>query len=237
MSQKQSTLPHMPYPPPRLKTLPLCERPTSRIINYGAGAVSQIELLASLIGGSRQLEIADEVVRRFGTIREIVKASITELATIKGMGQGKAARLKAALELGRRLMTTPVDSRPQIASPADAANLLLLEMGSLEKEQVRVIVLDTRNRVIEISTIYVGSLNTSVVRVAELFRPAIKLNAAAVIVVHNHPSGDKSPSPQDIQLTKMLVEAGKLLDIEVLDHLIIGGQSFVSLKERGLGFG
>jgi len=214
----------------------LCERPTSRIINYGAGAVSQIELLASLIGGSRQLEIADEVVRRFGTIREIVKASITELSTIKGMGQGKAARLKAALELGRRLMTTPVDSRPQIASPADAANLLLLEMGALEKEQVRVIVLDTRNRVIEISTIYVGSLNTSVVRVAELFRPAIKLNAAAVIVVHNHPSGDKSPSPQDIQLTKMLVEAGKLLDIEVLDHLIIGGQSFVSLKERGLGF-
>jgi DNA repair protein RadC len=123
-----------------------------------------------------------------------------------------------------------------VTTPADAANLLMSEMTFLEQEHLRVVLLDTRNRVLATPTIYVGSLNTSVIRIGELFRQAIRNNAAALIVAHNHPSGDPAPSPEDIHVTRKLVEAGKLLDIEILDHIVIGRQKFVSLKERGLGF-
>jgi DNA repair protein RadC len=235
---QQSQLPHMPYPSPRLKGLPLKERPVQRVIQYGAMAVSLTELLASLVGGAHQLEIADTLVARYQTVGDIARAPVAELSTIKSLGATSAARLKAALELGRRLLIESPNARPQITCPADAANLVLLEMSILEQEEVRVLVLDTRNRVLEVHTVYKGSLHTSVVRVAELFREAIRQNAAAIIVVHNHPSGICEPSPEDARLTEMLVEAGRLLDVEVLDHLIIGrGDSrFVSLKERGLGF-
>lgn len=123
-----------------------------------------------------------------------------------------------------------------MSSPGDAANLLMSEMMFLEQEHLRLILLDTRNRVLSMPTLYVGSLNSSVVRVGELFRAAIRENAAALIVAHNHPSGDPSPSPEDVNVTRQLVRAGKLLDIDVLDHIVIGQQRFVSLKERGLGF-
>ena len=128
------------------------------------------------------------------------------------------------------------EERPQIRTPADAANLVLTEMGLLEQEHLRVMLLDTKNCVLETPTIYVGSLNTSLIRVGELFREAIRANCASLIVLHNHPSGDPTPSPEDVAVTRQIVEAGKLLDVEVLDHLIIGRQRFVSLKERGLGF-
>jgi len=146
------------------------------------------------------------------------------------------AQIKAALELGRRLLVSSPDDRPQVLSPGDAANLLMLEMGLLEQEHLRIVLLDTRNRVLSISTVYIGSLNTSMVRVGELFREAIRHNAAAVIVAHNHPSGDPTPSPEDVAVTKQIVQAGKLLDISVLDHIVVGRGRFVSLKERGLGF-
>jgi DNA repair protein RadC len=155
---------------------------------------------------------------------------------VKGIGAAKATEVKAALELGRRLMASSPEERPVVSSPADAANLLMSEMMFLEQEHLRLILLDTRNGVLQTPTIYVGSLNTSVVRVGELFRAALKANAAAMIVAHNHPSGDPAPSPEDIRVTRQLVEAGKLMDIEVLDHIVIGHQRFVSLKERGLGF-
>ena len=145
-------------------------------------------------------------------------------------------QIKAALELGRRLLVTAPHERPQMRSPADAANLLMAEMSLLSQEHLRTVLLDTRNRVISIPTIYVGSLNTAQVRVGEMFREAIRANCAGMIVVHNHPSGDPTPSPEDVQVTRMIVEAGALLNIDVLDHLIIGRQRFVSLKERGLGF-
>ncbi|MCA9920769.1 MAG: DNA repair protein RadC, partial [Anaerolineales bacterium] len=144
--------------------------------------------------------------------------------------------IKAALEVGRRLMAAAPEERIRITSPGDAANLLMSEMSFLEQEHLRIILLDTRNRVLHTPTIYIGSLNTSVVRVGELFRAAIKENAAALIVAHNHPSGDPSPSPEDVRVTRNIVKAGKLLDIEVLDHVVIGHHRFVSLKERGLGF-
>ena len=142
----------------------------------------------------------------------------------------------AALELGRRLMVASPLQRPQITSPADAANLLLLEMSALEQEQLRVLLLDTKNYVLGSRTIYMGNANTTVIRVGEIFREAVRENTTALILAHNHPSGDPTPSPEDVQVTRRIIEAGKLLDIEVLDHLIIGQQRYVSLKERGLAF-
>jgi DNA repair protein RadC len=160
----------------------------------------------------------------------------TELRGFNGLGMAKAVELQAALELGRRLGGLHPEARPQVRSPADLANLLIPEMAFLEQEHLRVVLLNTKNQVLAAPEVYVGSLNTSVVRVAELFREAIRQNAAAVIVVHNHPSGDPTPSPEDVQVTRQLADAGRLLDIEVLDHLVIGHQRYVSLKERGLGF-
>jgi DNA repair protein RadC len=172
----------------------------------------------------------------FDGLAGLARASPPELMAERGLGLAKTAQLKAALELGRRLLVESPADRPQIRSPADAANLLISEMGLLEQEQLRVILLDTKNRVLEMPTIYVGSLNTSLIRVGELFREAIRANCASLIVVHNHPSGDPTPSPEDVAVTRQIVEAGKLLDVDVLDHLIIGQQRFVSLKERGVGF-
>jgi DNA repair protein RadC len=135
------------------------------------------------------------------------------------------------------LLIAAPDERPQITSPADAANLLMLEMGHLEQEHLRLLLLDTKNRVLASPTIYKGNVNTSVIRVSELFREAIRHNSVALIIAHNHPSGDPTPSPEDVRVTRQIFEAGKLLDVEVLDHLIIGQGRYVSLKERGLGFG
>ena len=153
-----------------------------------------------------------------------------------GVGQALAARILSAFELGRRIMAQRLEERPRVTSPADAANLLMADMMLLEQEHLRLILLDTRNRVLSVPTIYVGSLNTSVVRIGELLRAAIRANAAAFIAAHNHPSGDPSPSPEDVSVTRQIAQAGRLVDIEMLDHVIIGRQRYVSLKERGLGF-
>lgn len=216
------------------------DRPRERMRKVGAGAVSTAELLAIILrtgtGGENVVRLAERLLAEFGSLPGLSRASITELMNVKGIGEAKASEVKAALELGRRLMASAPEERPVVSSPADAANLLMSEMMFLEQEHLRLVLLDTRNRVLQIPTIYVGSLNTSVVRVGELFRAALKANAAAMIVAHNHPSGDPAPSPEDIQVTRKLVEAGKLMDIEVLDHIVIGHQRFVSLKERGLGF-
>jgi DNA repair protein RadC len=153
------------------------------------------------------------------------------------MGEAKVTAVKAALELSRRLLVESPEERPQIGSPADAANLVLTEMGLLEQEQLRLMLLDTKNRVLEVPTVYVGNLNTSVIRVGELFRYALRVsNCAGMIVIHNHPSGDPTPSPEDIRVTERIVKAGELMDVEIMDHLIIGRRRFVSLKERRLGF-
>ena len=216
------------------------DRPRERLRQVGAGAVSTAELLAIVLrtgtGGENVLRLAERLLAEFGSLPGLSRASIAELMNVKGVGEAKASEVKAALELGRRLMASAPEERPVVSSPADAANLLMSEMMFLEQEHLRLILLDTRNRVLKTPTIYVGSLNTSVVRVGELFRAALKANAAAMIVVHNHPSGDPAPSPEDIRVTRQLVDAGKLMDIEVLDHIVIGHQRFVSLKERGLGF-
>jgi DNA repair protein RadC len=152
------------------------------------------------------------------------------------VGEAKAVELQAALELGKRLFALGPEDRPQVRSPQDVANLLLAEMGYLEQEHLRVVLLNTRNQIVAVKEVYRGSVNTSLVRVGEVLREAVRENCPAIVVVHNHPSGDPSPSPEDVEVTKQIVEAGKLLDIEVLDHLIVAHTRFVSLREKGLGF-
>jgi len=221
---------------PKHKLLPLRERPVERV-TARADVCTIVELLAAILGGPQPIETADSLMAHFnGRLSDLRRAPAHEIADIPGIGQQNAARIKAAVELGLRLTLNTEEDRPTIHSPADAAAMLQHEMSVLEQEHLRVILLDTRNRVIDIVEIYHGSLNSAQVRVAELFKPAIQRMSAAIILVHNHPSGDPTPSPDDVAVTRAVVQAGKLLDIDTLDHLVIGRGRFISLKERGLGF-
>jgi len=224
------------YDLPKLKCLPLREQPAYRV-TQNATACSLSELLAAVIGGPKQIEIAEALFARFeGDIRRLYQAHPAELSKVKGINQATAIRIKAALNLGLRL-NLPQEERPTINSPADAAALVQYEMSLLENEHLRVILLDTRNHVLDIVEVYQGSVNSSQVRIAEVFKPAVQRMAPAIIVVHSHPSGDPTPSPDDVAVTRAFVQAGKLLDISCLDHLVIGqGGRWVSMKERGLGF-
>ncbi len=215
--------------------------PRERLRRLGATALKTEELIAIVLRtgtrGENVLHLAEKLLRDCGGLGGLARLSHGELVRIKGVKEAKAIELQAALELGRRLVAASPEERPVIRSPADAANLLT-EMSLLEQEIMRTLLLDTKNRVLAMPTVYRGSLHTTVVRVAELFKEAVRQNCAALIVAHNHPSGDPTPSPEDVAVTREIVQAGKILDIDVLDHLVIGaGQKFVSLKERGLGFG
>ncbi len=224
----------------RITDLASSDRPRERLALLGAKALSNAELIAILlrsgIEGRNVLQLAQELIADLGGLAGLLRTSYDELCARKGIGPAKASQLKAAAELGRRLAVATPEDRPTIQSPEDAAGLLLYEMGALEQEHLRVLLLDTRNRLMRTVEVYRGSLNASLVRVGEVLRDAVRSNAAAVIVVHNHPSGDPTPSPEDVALTRAIVEAGNLLDIEVLDHLVIGKGRFVSLKSRKLGF-
>jgi DNA repair protein RadC len=196
-----------------------------------------IELIATLIGGDTQIEIAEAITERWPTALELQRASIHNLMEVHGLGQAKAVRIVAALELGRQVCSQKVVERPTVHSPRDAAAIVQAEMAALEREELWVLLLDTRNRLMGLDKIYKGSVNSTQVRVGEVFKDAVRRNATGIILVHNHPSTDASPSPDDAAITRAAVQAGKLLDVEVLDHLIIGGNNhFVSLKERNLGF-
>jgi DNA repair protein RadC len=226
---------------PRITDLPSADRPRERLAEVGAGSLSTGELLAILLRvgakGENAVRLAERMLSQLGGLAGLHRASYNDLCNVKGIGPAKAAQLKAALELGERIARSGPVERRVISSPADAANLVMYELSALDQEYLYVIHLDTRNRVLGPPLeVYHGSLNTSLIRVGEVFREAVKANAAGIIVVHNHPSGDPSPSPEDVAVTRVLVEAGKLLDIDVLDHLVIGQHRFVSLKERGLGF-
>lgn len=223
-----------------LRDLPADLRPRERILLAGPAALSNAELLALLlrtgVAGESVLRVAEQLLARLGGLPGIAQATWEEICAVPGVGPAKAAQVKAALELGKRLLVSLPQDRPQIRSPADVSALLMLDMALLDQEHMRALLLDTKNYVLRVATVYTGSLNTAVVRVGEVFREAIRANAASIIVVHNHPSGDPTPSPEDVRVTEMLIEAGKLLDIAVLDHVVIGRNRFVSLKERGLGF-
>ena len=223
-----------------IKDLPTGERPRERLVREGADKLSNAELLAILfrvgVEGENVLNLAGNLLAKFHGLAGLARASFTDLDEVNGLGQAKITTLKAAFELGKRLAIATPEDRPQIRSPQDAAQSFMSQMSFLDQEEMHVMLLDTRNRVLANDMIYKGNLNTSVVRISELFRTAIQHNAAAIIVAHNHPSGDPSPSPEDVAVTRSIIQAGKLLDIELLDHLVIGQQRYVSLKERGLAF-
>ncbi len=224
----------------RITDLQESERPRERLIALGAQALSDAELLAILlrvgVQGENAVQVGRRLLHEFGGLAGIHRASLDEIRNHKGIGQAKAAQIKAAIELGRRLVASSPEDRPTISGPEDAARLVQYDMSALEQEELRVLLLNTRNQVLSIENVYRGSLNSAQVRIGELFRVAIRRNAAAIIVVHNHPSGDPTPSPDDVTITRAIREAGKLLDIPLLDHLVIGHNRYVSLKERGLGF-
>ncbi len=223
-----------------IRDLPVSDRPRERLAALGPRALTEAELLAILIRtgtrGLSALQLAQALLAECQGLSGLLAIPYHELCGRHGLGPAKASQIQAAVELGRRFATARPGDRPSIKSPEDAAAVIQYEMSGLEQETMRVLLLDTRNRLIRDPMVYQGSLNASVVRVGELFREAVRANAAALVVAHNHPSGDPTPSPEDVAMTRTLVEAGRLLDIEVLDHLVIGKGRWISLKAQGLGF-
>lgn len=224
-----------------VRDLPTGERPRQRMVQYGPRSLSNTELVAILLRtgvvGENVLAVASRVLAHFGGLAGLGRADYTDLCRQKGLSEAKACQLLAAMELGRRFVSLAPEERATINSPQDVANLLGADMATLEQEHLRVVLLNTRNAVLSIHPLYVGTVNHSVVRGAEVFRLAIKENATALIVVHNHPSGDPTPSAPDVAVTRELIASGKMLDIEVMDHIVIGSASrFVSMKESRLGF-
>lgn len=230
----QTTFMGVPYAPPKLKLLALRETPAQRSLT-DFSACSNLELLSALIGGPRQIEIAEAIAAHFkGDLHLLFQASVVELVSIPGVGEATAARIKSALALSRRLSMTTMD-RTTISSPADAA-ALCSDMSTFDVEHLRVIMLNTRSMVLGMADVYKGSVNSSQVRVAEVFRPALQRNAPSIILAHNHPGGDSTPSPDDVAVTRVINQAGKLLNIELLDHLILGHSEWSSMKQKGMGF-
>jgi DNA repair protein RadC len=229
-------------PANRISDLPADERPRERLARLGPQALSKAELLAILlrvgVPGESAVQVGQRLLSKYKNLAGLHRAPFEELCNQRGIGKAKAAQIKAAIELGRLMSREPSEERQTINSPSEAADLVSYEMSALEEEHLSVILLDTRNHVLDIVEVYKGSVNSSQVHVGELFKPAIRRNAAALIVVHNHPSGDPTPSPDDVAVTRAIVQAGKLLDVDVLDHMVIGqgDRNWVSMKERGLGF-
>lgn len=226
-----------------VKSLPADERPRERLLARGPGSLSDAELLAVILRtglvGEMVTELAADVLAQFGGFWGIAAKPVEELSRRKGLKGAKVAQLKAAIEIGKRMAEArPAEERPQVSSPDDAHRLLQFDMTPLEQEEMWVLHLDMKNRVLgRPRPVYRGSLNSTAVRVADLFREAIRENAAGIIVAHNHPSGDPTPSAEDVRVTVAIREAGQLLDLELLDHLVIGrSPPYVSLKQRGLGF-
>jgi DNA repair protein RadC len=223
-----------------VKEWPSSEQPREKLVQLGPEHLSNTELLAILlrvgVAGQDVVSLSNELLVRFDGVLGLSRAPLATMSEVKGIGAAKAVAIKAALELGRRLLLSEANERPQIRSPQDVASMLQLKMGLLQQEHLQVVLLNTKNFVVGTPTVYVGSLNASLIRTAEVFRDAVKENCAAIIVAHNHPSGDPTPSPEDVRVTRELVAAGKLLDIEVLDHLVIGHNRYISLKQQKLGF-
>ncbi|NEW04493.1 JAB domain-containing protein [Paenibacillus sp. SYP-B3998] len=220
-----------------LREVPQEERPRERMLQYGAAALSNAELLAILLRtgtvSESALRLAGRILSECGGLRSLVDMSKDQLTEIKGIGDAKALQIQAGIELGRRLSKSSLTERITIRSPKDIADLLSEDLRYLQKEHFVCLFLNTKNHVLAQETLSMGSLNASIVHPREVFRAAIKRSSAAIVCAHNHPSGDPTPSPEDIQLTHRLMEAGSIIGIEVLDHVIIGDQKFISLKEQG----
>ena len=224
-----------------IRDTPTTERPREKLKNFGPDHLSNAELIAILlrtgVKGEGVVIMAQRILHRFGGLPGLARANFVELCAEHGISEAKASQLLAAMALGRRLSSLRTDENRIVNSPADVAKMLFGEMSFLDREHLRTVLLNTRNEVVGVREIYVGNVNSSMARPAEIFKPAIRENCPAIIVVHNHPSGDPSPSGEDIVVTRQLVQAGEILGIEMLDHIIIGSnERFVSLKQQGLGF-
>ncbi len=221
-----------------IRELPLADRPRERLRDHGAHALTTAELLAILIrvGNAERsaVSLGEHIVSHFGGVQEVASASVEQLSSVKGIGEAKAAQIKAAIEFGKRVSLIGGADRPTIGSPSDVANLLMSDLRYLKKETLKSVLLDSRNRVIVIRTVSIGDLTSSVVHPREVFKDAVVASSAGIIIAHNHPSGDSTPSSDDINITRRLIAAGEVLGIELLDHIIIGDGNFTSLKERGL---
>lgn len=220
-----------------IKDYPEDQRPRERMIQDGPSSLSNHELLAILLRtGSKEesvLQLAYKLLINFEGLRLLKDASIEEITDTKGIGKVKAVQIMAAVELGRRIHRLQYEDRYVIRSPEDAANFVMEDMRFLSQEHFVCLYLNTKNQVLHQQTIFIGSLNASIVHPREVFKEAFRRSAASFICIHNHPSGDPAPSREDIDVTKRLSECGKLIGIELLDHLIIGDQKFISLKEKG----
>lgn len=218
----------------RVRELPSSERPRERLRDLGAAALTNAELLAIILrtGSARQdvLSLAQSLLVRHGGLGGLSRLSFADLLQEPGLGEAKASELQALFQLSLRLATLETQEKPVIKSPHDVYALLGPEMSTLEQEHLRVIMVTTRNQIIGMREVYIGNVRASLVRPAEVFKDAIRNNAPCIILVHNHPSGDTIPSGEDILLTRQIIRAGRLLDVEVLDHLIIGDRKFLSLK-------
>jgi DNA repair protein RadC len=228
-----------PYSP-AIRDFPEGERPRERLREHGAAHLSNAELMAILfrtgLEGENVVAMATRVISAFDGLAGLARTGFDELVEQRGISEAKACQLLAAIELGRRIASLSPEDRPQIGSPRDIANLFMAEMAQLDREHMKVVLLNTKNRVLGTENLYVGSLNAAIVRPAEVFRAAIRRNCAAIAVVHNHPSGDPTPSPEDVAITRRLVQIGKSMEIDVVDHLVIGQGRWVSMRERRLGF-
>ncbi|WP_243386158.1 RadC family protein [Bacillus kexueae] len=220
-----------------IRDFPKDDRPRERMMNEGPESLSNHELLAILLRtGTKNesaLHLANKLLKQFDGLRLLKDATVEEITSIQGIGQAKAVQIMAALELGRRIHQLTYEERYVIRSPKDAADYVMEEMRFLTQEHFVCIYLNTKNQVLQKRTVFIGSLNASIVHPREVFKSALKRSAASLICVHNHPSGDPTPSREDIEVTRRLAECGKLIGIEMLDHIIIGEHKFVSLKEKG----
>ena len=223
-----------------VRELPTAEQPRVRLVARGAAGLSSAELIGLVwASGSRTASttaIAQDAIAGGGGLAALAGCSPRELERMPGVGPARAAQLAAAFELGRRALADWPSARLTIRGPRDLGERLVAELGHLEREEMRVVLLDTRNAVLSTSTVYRGNVSVALVRIGELFRDAVRQHAARLILVHNHPSGDPTPSPDDLHLTAEAVAAGRLLDIAVLDHLVVGHGIWVSLRDRGVAF-
>lgn len=220
-----------------IRDYPVEERPRERFIQEGAKALSNQELLALLLRtGTRNesvLQLSNRLLTQFEGLRLLTDASLDEMMMLKGIGEAKAIQILAAVELGRRISNLCFDERYVIRSPEDCANYCMNDMRFLTQEHFVCLYLNTKNQILHKQTIFIGSLNASIVHPREVFKEAFRRSAASIICVHNHPSGDPTPSREDIEVTKRLSECGKIIGIDLLDHIIIGEKKYVSLKEKG----
>ncbi|WP_342515257.1 DNA repair protein RadC [Sporosarcina sp. FSL K6-1522] len=220
-----------------IRDVHIADRPRERLIRQGAGSLSNQELIAILLRTGTKSEsvlvLANRILSSFDKIQDLKNVTIEELMAVKGVGQAKAVQLLAAAEIGKRLYQKHSEGRYTIRSPEDAAAYLMTDMSSLNQEHLVALFLNVKNEVLHKQTIFIGSLNASIVHPRDIFREAVKRSAASIIISHNHPSGNPSPSPEDIAVTKRLIEAGEIMGIETIDHIIIGDHQFVSLKEKG----